>query len=250
MNCSRQVPLSMEFSRQDYWSGLPFPSPPSPWCCRGCCNLVLLEAARLDGALCWSDVSKSLSREFQHVQETRDNAVKCTIVCPRTGSPLSGWALWLWQSHWSKNPPSQSPPESSLCLTKLIFQADRKSWPRLEIIFTLLWEQGGDRIDPQKRHHSRLWGQGYYLVYLYSIPHIGGSCLSLVQHSICNKGLNSGATNSSYGDIQLRSPSSTEYSGNVHNLRGFGSLAGDLRNESQERLLRLSFSLQPTNRCM
>ena len=28
------APLSMEFSRQDYWSGLPFPSPgdlPEPW---------------------------------------------------------------------------------------------------------------------------------------------------------------------------------------------------------------------------
>ena len=24
---SRQVPLSMEFSRQEHWSGLPFPSP-------------------------------------------------------------------------------------------------------------------------------------------------------------------------------------------------------------------------------
>ena len=24
---TRQVPLSMEFSRQEYWSGLPFPSP-------------------------------------------------------------------------------------------------------------------------------------------------------------------------------------------------------------------------------
>ena len=24
---ARQVPLSMEFSRQEYWSGLPFPSP-------------------------------------------------------------------------------------------------------------------------------------------------------------------------------------------------------------------------------
>ena len=30
---ARQAPLSMEFSRQEYWSGLPFPSPgdlPSP----------------------------------------------------------------------------------------------------------------------------------------------------------------------------------------------------------------------------
>ena len=27
MTVARQVPLSMEFSRQEYWSGLPFPSP-------------------------------------------------------------------------------------------------------------------------------------------------------------------------------------------------------------------------------
>ena len=26
-DCSLQAPLSMEFSRQEYWSGLPFPSP-------------------------------------------------------------------------------------------------------------------------------------------------------------------------------------------------------------------------------
>ena len=33
-----QVPLSMEFSRQEYWSGLPFPSPgdlPNPGIKRG-----------------------------------------------------------------------------------------------------------------------------------------------------------------------------------------------------------------------
>ena len=27
MDCSLQAPLSTEFSRQDYWSGLPFPTP-------------------------------------------------------------------------------------------------------------------------------------------------------------------------------------------------------------------------------
>ena len=27
---ARQVPLSMGFSRQEYWSGLPFPSPGDP----------------------------------------------------------------------------------------------------------------------------------------------------------------------------------------------------------------------------
>ena len=26
MDLARQAPLSMEFSRQEYWSGLPFPS--------------------------------------------------------------------------------------------------------------------------------------------------------------------------------------------------------------------------------
>ena len=27
MDCGHQAPLSMEFSKQEYWSGLPFPSP-------------------------------------------------------------------------------------------------------------------------------------------------------------------------------------------------------------------------------
>ena len=29
MDCSPQAPLSMGFSRQEYWSGLPLPSPKS-----------------------------------------------------------------------------------------------------------------------------------------------------------------------------------------------------------------------------
>ena len=42
MDCTRQDPLSMEFSRQEYWSGLPFPFPGGPegllaipWATRG-----------------------------------------------------------------------------------------------------------------------------------------------------------------------------------------------------------------------
>ena len=27
MDCSRPAPLSMEFSKQEYWTGLPFPPP-------------------------------------------------------------------------------------------------------------------------------------------------------------------------------------------------------------------------------
>ena len=30
MVCSLQAPLSMEFPRQEYWSGLPFPTPGDP----------------------------------------------------------------------------------------------------------------------------------------------------------------------------------------------------------------------------
>ena len=30
---AHQAPLSLGFSRQEYWSGLPFPSPPPPPCC-------------------------------------------------------------------------------------------------------------------------------------------------------------------------------------------------------------------------
>ena len=55
------------------------------------------------------------------------------------------------------NLPSQSSPENSLCLTKLIFQADQKSYPLLEIICILLWEQKGDHIDPWKRQHSHVF---------------------------------------------------------------------------------------------
>ena len=39
MDCSLQAPLSMEFSREECWSGLPFPSPrdlPNPGIKPGC----------------------------------------------------------------------------------------------------------------------------------------------------------------------------------------------------------------------
>ena len=34
-----QAPLSMGFSRQEYWSGVPLPSPLSPWVCSNSCPL-------------------------------------------------------------------------------------------------------------------------------------------------------------------------------------------------------------------
>ena len=41
---AHEAPLSMEFSRQEYWSGLPFPSPedlPNPGCVFRWCHFVL-----------------------------------------------------------------------------------------------------------------------------------------------------------------------------------------------------------------
>ena len=88
-----QVPLSMEFSRQEYWSELPFPSPPSPWWCRGCCNSVLPEAARLEGVivLVWC---KQVTE--QRISACSENQRQWSEMhhCPRTGSQVSGWALW------------------------------------------------------------------------------------------------------------------------------------------------------------
>ena len=45
-----QVPLSMGFSRQEYWSGLPCPSPgdlPDPWIKLGLLSLLYWEADSL-----------------------------------------------------------------------------------------------------------------------------------------------------------------------------------------------------------
>ena len=52
---------------------------------------AFFQDARLEGAMCGSDVNKSLSRgEFQYRQETRDNVVKCILLCPRTSGQVSG----------------------------------------------------------------------------------------------------------------------------------------------------------------
>ena len=47
-----QAPLSMEFSRQEQWSGLPFPSPrdlPDPGITPGCCALLADSLSELPG---------------------------------------------------------------------------------------------------------------------------------------------------------------------------------------------------------
>ena len=59
MDCTRQAPLPMEFSRQEYWSGLPCPSPgdlPNPGLLQ--CRQILYHLSYL-GSLCKSmDLAK------------------------------------------------------------------------------------------------------------------------------------------------------------------------------------------------
>ena len=56
MDCSRQAPLSMGFSRQEYWSGLSFPSPadlPNP----GIVPRSLKPPDTRAKELCYNDIS-------------------------------------------------------------------------------------------------------------------------------------------------------------------------------------------------
>ena len=63
-----QVPQSMEFSRQEYWSGLPFHSPgdlPNPWIKPGC------PALQADALLSEPPGKTSVSKGFAFVSQDR-----------------------------------------------------------------------------------------------------------------------------------------------------------------------------------
>ena len=64
---ARQAPLSMRFSRQDYWSGLPFPSPgdlPDPGN-----DLCLLHCRQILSQLSYKGEARSYSKEFSYIEE-------------------------------------------------------------------------------------------------------------------------------------------------------------------------------------
>ena len=59
---AHQAPLSMEFSRQEHWSRLPFPSPedlPDPWI-----ELVSLVSPVLAGSLLTTALPRKLQNNF------------------------------------------------------------------------------------------------------------------------------------------------------------------------------------------
>ena len=82
MDCSHQAPLSMVFSRQEYWSGLPFPTPgdlPDPGLDQTCISWVPALAGkfftflppgkpscRLDSVVIWTGHWKGLELSSQH----------------------------------------------------------------------------------------------------------------------------------------------------------------------------------------
>ena len=92
---AHRVPLSLGFSRQGYWTGLPFPSPgdfPDPGILR---------------LLHWQADSLSLSHQWSEMK------VKVTQSCPTLCDPIDYYSPW--------NSPGQNTGVRSLFLLQAIF---------------------------------------------------------------------------------------------------------------------------------
>ena len=74
MDCSRQAPLSMGFPRQEYWSGLPFPSP-----------------GDLPGPGIKTPSSALAGRFFPAVTAAKSLQLCSTLCDPIDGSPPHRW---------------------------------------------------------------------------------------------------------------------------------------------------------------
>ena len=121
MDCSYQAPLSMEFSRQEYWSGLPFPSPgdlPDP-------GVEPRSPALQAGSL----MSKSPGKPSSVTQSC---LTLCDLMdCSMPGLPVLHQFLELAQAHVhqvsdsiqpSHPLSSTSPPTFNLCQHQDLFQ--------------------------------------------------------------------------------------------------------------------------------
>ena len=92
---ARQAPLSMEFSRQEYWRGLPFPSP------------VTLSLSAISSPN--SFLIKTLRRSFPHVP----------LICSDTQFPrdMARLTPWLIVFFMHLDTVFKSPPKGSLYLS-------------------------------------------------------------------------------------------------------------------------------------
>ena len=79
-----QAPLSMDFSRQEYWSGLPFPSPPSEAFKNG--SFFAREAN-----LCLTPAVSEPAGPGRAKEELRQRSLQMETKCPRQG-PCPGKA--------------------------------------------------------------------------------------------------------------------------------------------------------------
>ena len=78
---AHQAPLSMEFSRQEYWSGVPLPSP-SPVCRGSCLNEAgpfILDVLLWEGN--WWKTKNKLCRKYQR-------SWRCHCAWPQLSGPM------------------------------------------------------------------------------------------------------------------------------------------------------------------
>ena len=86
VDLARQAPLSMGFSRQDYWSGLPCP-PPGNLSYPGVKPESLMSPALAGGFFTTSD-----TWEAQPISLV-------SLSAPKLSSPISHWAVWRGSQH-------------------------------------------------------------------------------------------------------------------------------------------------------
>ena len=126
-----QAPLSLGFSRQDYWSGLPFPSPgdlPNP----GIKPTSLISPALAGGffitRVIWTGSSKSLGKD------------RCRSRCLGSGlPPLPRTKLrngeWFAKSEWFRLPPSQDGTWRKVGMTSPFTSDTLRSWDQGQAIW-------------------------------------------------------------------------------------------------------------------
>ena len=78
---ARQVPLSMGFSRQEYWSGLPFPT-----------------TGDLPEPLDWTHISYIAGRFFMTQPSVKSHCSSISLVKSSLNTLTSVWFVYLW--HW------------------------------------------------------------------------------------------------------------------------------------------------------
>ena len=122
MNCiSCQAPLSMGFSKQEYWSGLPFPSlGESSW------PRDQTQVSSIAGRFCTTWASREAQSVSQFSRSSKaDSATPWTAACQASLSIINSWSLLKLMSIQSVMPSNHLILCCSLLLLPLIFPSIR-----------------------------------------------------------------------------------------------------------------------------